>query len=141
MLHATYRSTVAIRMRMYDGYAPLSPPPASCADGPGWISIILKHTYHFAHRPPALRASRYFQCRSSASTSWGPSQLPSERLDALDALANQTDKLLASSVSNGLVEEEEFRPYALPYARTKERIDELRADVYSSRSLKKNLQN
>ena len=42
---------------------------------------------------------------------WGliKSQLPSERLNALDTLANETDKLLASSVQDGLVEEEEFR--------------------------------
>ncbi|KAI0330379.1 hypothetical protein GY45DRAFT_1434676 [Cubamyces sp. BRFM 1775] len=71
---------------------------------------------------------------------WGliKSQMPSGKLAALDALLNETQKLLDCSVQEGLIVEERFR---LLMWTTRNRIDKVRADIYDSHSLKEDLRN
>ncbi|KAJ8482823.1 hypothetical protein ONZ51_g5109 [Trametes cubensis] len=64
--------------------------------------------------------------------------MPSGKLAALDALLNETQKLLDSSVQEGLIVEERFR---LLMWTTRNRIDKVRADIYNAHSLKEDLRN
>ncbi|KAH9888339.1 hypothetical protein C8Q73DRAFT_709846 [Cubamyces lactineus] len=71
---------------------------------------------------------------------WGlfKSQMPSGKLAALDALLNQTQKLLDTSVQEGLIMEERFR---FMMRTTRKRIDKVRAEIYGAHSLKEDLRN
>ncbi|KAI0363591.1 hypothetical protein BV20DRAFT_1057921 [Pilatotrama ljubarskyi] len=66
------------------------------------------------------------------------SQMPSEKLRAVEALLAETEAMLSSGVEEGLLTYEEFR---LMMWTTKSRIDDARAQIYAATTWKEELRN